>query len=290
MILITGGTGTAGSEISKALQTLGARHRSLVRNRVKSAGTAGPGVELVEGDLSRPETLEAPLAGVERALLLTAVSPDSLEQAKNFIRAAKRAGVGHVVKFSVFGASPQAPYFFGRQHGEAESELEDSGVPFTMLRPNGFYQNFLGNAATIQSQGAIYAPAGDMKFSTVDARDIAAVAARVLTENGHKGQRYTITGPDALSYADIAERFSRVLGRKIRYGDVPEGAARQSMLSAGMSEWQVDKVLDLFRYYKTGAAAEVTNTVEHIGRKTPWTFDQFVRDYAAAFGAATRTA
>jgi uncharacterized protein YbjT (DUF2867 family) len=287
MILITGGTGTAGSEISKALQRMGVQHRSLVRNRVKAAGSAGPNVDLVEGDLSRPETLEAALEGVEKALLLTAASPELPQQERNFIRAAKRAGVQYLVKFSAYGAGLQAPHFFGRQHGEGERVLEDSGLPFTMLRPNGFFQNFLGNAGRIKTQSAFHAPAGEMKFSVVDVRDIAAVAAHVLTEPGHEWQRYTITGPAAISHTEIAERFSHVLGRTINFVDVPEDAAREWMLAAGMGAWQVDKVLDLYRYYKSGAATEVTNNVERVGRKAPITFEQFVRDHAAAFGGAS---
>jgi uncharacterized protein YbjT (DUF2867 family) len=199
---------------------MGVRYRSLVRNRAKAEAGSNPNVELVEGDLSRPETLGAALERVEKALLLTAASPDSLQQEKNFIHAAKRAGVRHVVKFSAYGAGLDAPHYFGRQHGEAERELEDSGLAFTMLRPNGFFQNFLGNASSIQSQSALYAPAGEMKFSVVDARDIAAVAAHVLTEPGHEGKRYIITGPQALSHTEIAERFSQVLGRKIAYVDI----------------------------------------------------------------------
>ena len=265
---------------------MGVSHRSLVRNRAKAAAGAGPNVELAEADLSRPQTLDAVLDGIEKVLLLTAPSPEAPQQEKNFIDAAKRAGVHHVVKFSSYGAGLQAPYFFGRQHGEGERHLEDSGLPFTMLRLNGFFQNFLGNAASIQERSALHAPAGDMKVSAVDVRDIAAVAAHVLTEDGHQWQRYTITGPEALSHAEIADRLSRVLGRTIRYVDVPEDAAREWMLAAGLPAWQVDKVLDLYRYYKTGAAQEVTYYVERVGRKAPIGFEQFVRDHAAVFGGA----
>jgi uncharacterized protein YbjT (DUF2867 family) len=286
MILLTGGTGTAGSEISKALQRMGVRYRSLVRNRAKAERDTNANVELVDGDLSRPETLGAALEGVEKALLLTASSPDSLQYETNFIHAAKRAGVRHVVKFSAYGAALDAPHYFGRQHGEAERELEKSGLRFTMLRPNGFFQNFLGNAASIQTRNALYAPAGEMKFSAVDVRDIAAVAAHVLTEPGHEGQRYTITGPAALSHAEIAEKFSQVLGRTIGYVDVPEDAARESMLAAGMPAWTVEKVLDLYRYYQSGAAAEVTDTVERVGHKAPIAFEQFARDYVSVFAGA----
>ncbi len=286
MILLTGGTGTAGSEISKALQRAGVRHRSLVRNRAKAAGSANANVELVEGDLSRPETLGAALEGVEKALLLTASSPDSLQQETNFIHAAKRAGVRHLVKFSAYGAALNAPHYFGRQHGAAERELEDSGVPFTILRPNGFFQNFLGNAGSIQARSALHAPAGEMKLSAVDVRDIAAVAAHVLTEDGHQWQRYTITGPAALSHAEIAEKLSQVLGRTIEYVDVPEDGAREWMLAAGIPAWTVEKVLDLYRYYRSGAAAEVTYIVERVGRKAPIGFEQFVRDHAPVFAGA----
>ena len=283
MILLTGGTGTAGSEISKALARMGVRHRSVVRDRAKAKASAGEYVELVEADLSRSETLEAALEGVEKALLLTAASPQSLQQEKSFIRAAKRAGVGYIVKFSAYGASLKAPHFFGRQHGQGERALEDSGLPFTMLRPNGFFQNFLSSAASIQSRSAFHAPAGDMRYSAVDVRDIAAVAAHVLTEPGHQWQRYTITGPEAISHAEIAERFSQVLGRTIQYVDVPEDAARDWLLAAGMPAWTVDKLMDLYRYYRSGAAAEVTNDVERVGRKAPIAFQQFVRDRATAF-------
>ena len=137
MILITGGTGTAGREISKALDRMRVRYRSLVRDRAKAAGSASPEVDLVEADLARPETLAAALDGVEKALLLAASSPELAQQERNFIRAAKRAGVRHVVKFSAYGASLQAPHFFGRQHGEGERELEDSGLPFRCCGPTG---------------------------------------------------------------------------------------------------------------------------------------------------------
>jgi uncharacterized protein YbjT (DUF2867 family) len=283
MILLTGGTGTAGREISKALASMGVRHGCLVRDRAKAAASAGEYVELVEGDLSHPETLDAALRGVEKALLLTAASPDALQQERNFIRAAKRAGVRYIVKFSAYGASLNAPHYFGRQHGQAEREMEDSGLAFAVLRPNGFFQNFLGNAASIQARGALVAPAGDMKFSAVDVRDIAVVAAHVLTEPGHQWKRYTITGPEALSHAEIAERFSQVLGRTIQYIAVEEDAAREWMLGAGMPAWTVDKVLDLYKYYRSGAAAEVTNHVESVGRKAPIAFQQFVRDHRVAF-------
>ena len=233
-----------------------------------------------------PETLAPALKGVEKALLLTAPSPDAVQQETNFIRAAKRAGVRYIVKFSAYGAGLKAPHFYGREHGRGERELEASGLPFTILRPNGFFQNFLGSANSIQTRNAFHAPAGEMKLSGVDVRDVAAVAARVLTEAGHEWQRYTITGPEALSHEEIAGRFSKVLGRTIQFVDTPEEATRDWLLAAGLDAWHVDKILDLYRYYRSGAAEEVTYTVERVGRKAPINFEQFVRDHAAAYAAA----
>ena len=150
MILITGVTGTVGGAVSAHLQGLNVPHRALVRDVARAA--AGPGVTLVAGDLARPETLEASLAGVERAFLLSPPVADSLELEKGFIAAAKRAGVRHVVKLSSYGAAPDAGYYFGQQHGLGEQALEASGLAYTMLQPNGFYQNFLGNAGSIKTQ------------------------------------------------------------------------------------------------------------------------------------------
>ena len=281
MILITGVTGTVGGAVSAQLQSMGVAHRALVRDVARAAG--GPGVTPVAGDLARPETLAAGLAGVEKAFLMSPPVEQGLELEKNFITAAKRAGVRHVVKLSAIHAAPDAGYYFARQHGLGEQALEASGMAYTMLRPNGFYQNFLGSADSIKNRNALTAPAGDMRFSTVDVRDIAAVAAQALTGSGHEGERYTITGPVALSHQEIAAIFTAVLGREIAYVDVPPEAARGFMIGSGIPAWNVDKILDLFAHYRTGAAAMVTDVVEKVGGKAPIQFEAFVRDAAAAF-------
>jgi uncharacterized protein YbjT (DUF2867 family) len=122
-----------------------------------------------------------------------------------------------------------------------------------------------------------------MRFSTVDVHDIAAVAARVRTEGGHEGQRYEITGPAALSHQEMADIFTRVLGRPIAYVNVAPEAAREFMIGGGIPAWNVDKILDLYAFYRTGAAVAVTDVVERVGRKAPIPFDEFVRENAAAF-------
>jgi uncharacterized protein YbjT (DUF2867 family) len=284
MILVTGGTGTTGKEIIAELQNLGAAGvRALVRDTAKASFIRGAGFETVEGDFDRPETLDAALAGVERALLLTPPSPKTFEFQRDFIDSAKRAGVRRVVKFSAFGADASAPEGFGKWHGQAEDYLKQSGLAWTMLRPNFFMQNLLGQARQIAAEGRIYQPVGDASASFIDVRDIAAVAARTLVEEGHEGEAYVLTGPEALSYADVAAKLSEATGREVSYVPISPEQFRQGALAAGLPEWLVGALERLNEIFAAGYAAEVTDHVRSVGRKEPITFDQFARDYAQAF-------
>src|SRR5919197_4999292 len=238
MILVTGGTGTTGREIVGELQRLGAKGvRALVRDPVRALFIRDAGFETVEGDFDRPETLGGALEGVERALLLTPPSPRTFELQRDFIAAAKRAGVRHVVKFSAFGADSGAPEGFGKWHGQAEEYLKESGLAWTMLRPNFFMQNLLGQARQIAAEGRIYQPVGDASASFIDVRDIAAVAARALVEEGDGGKTYLLTGPEALSYHEVAAKLSETTGREVAYVPITPAQFRAGALAAGLPEW-----------------------------------------------------
>ena len=284
MILITGATGTTGREVVGELHRLGARDvRALVRDPARAGFIREAGFEAVAGDFEKPETLGPALEGVERALLLTPPTPDTVGQQRDFIKAAAGAGVRHVVKLSAVGADAGAPEGFGKWHGQSENLLKTSGLKWTMLRPNFFMQNLLGQARQIAATGAIYQPLGDARASFIDARDIAAVAARTLTEDGHEEQTYTLTGPEALSYHDIAAKLSEATGRTIDYVPVSPEQFRAGALGAGLPEWLVSALERLNELFASGAAAEVTDDVRRIGRKEPTTFEQFARDNAEAF-------
>ena len=197
MILITGTTGTNGIEIVRLLARSGVPCRALVRNAQKAAALAAlPKVEIVEGDLADPETLAPAVEGVDKALLCSSIGPNLVELQGNFIRAAKRAGVRHIVKFSGMDADLNSEWRFLRWHAEAERELENSGLAFTHLQPNQFMQVCLLFQSTIASEGKFYAASKDSEVSPVDIRDIAAVA--VLTQSGHESKKYVITGPRRL--------------------------------------------------------------------------------------------
>ena len=284
MILITGGTGTTGGDIVRQLAEAGAKGaRALVRDPGKADFIRDAGFEVVRGDFDRPETLDAALEGVERALLLSAPDPRTVEQQSNFIEAAKRAGTRHVVKFSAIGADASARGGFIKWHGEVEGRLKASGLAYTMLQPNTFMQNLLGSARQIADQGVIYQAVGDARASFVDTRDVAAVAARVLSEDGHEGKSYVITGPEALSYRDVAAKLSDATGKRVEYVPVSPEDFRAGALAQGLPEWLVDALGLLNEMFASGASGAVTDTVREVCGKEPRTFGQFARDFAPAF-------
>lgn len=280
MILITGATGTTGGELVKLFQARGVRARVMARDPNKLTTT---GLEIVRGDFADPKSLDAALAGIERAFLLSAPDIRSVELQGNFIEAARRAGVKHLVKVSSIAAAPDAPCRFLRWHAEIEKRLADSGIPHTNLRPGFFMQNMLWMAGSIKAEGAFYAPSGPGKMGMIDVRDIAAVAFKALTEDGHAGKSYTLTGPEALSHADAAQKLSRVIGRRVRHVDVSPSDFRKTMLDAGMPEWFADGLNELYAWVREGGAAGVTNTVAKLTGKPPIRFEEFARDYAGAF-------
>ncbi len=283
MILITGATGNNGQELLRQLTAMGQRVRAFVRKPADAANLKGPNIELAAGDFDQPETLEAALRGVEKAFLLTPVAERSVHWQRAFIEAARRAKVRHVVKFSGMGADSRTAPELLRLHGETDDSLRNSGVPFTILRPNSFHQNILSSVDTIKAQGVFYLPLKNAPQSCVDIRDINAVAARVFTSSGHEGMTYVITGPEALTFHQAAEKLSSVLGRNIQYADVPLSAAADGMRRSGMPEWNVRTVTELLGYFASGAAATVTDTIPRLLGRPAISFEQFAQDHRAAF-------
>ena len=220
---------------------------------------------------------------MEKAFLLTPVAERFVQWQKDFIQAAQRAKIKHLVKFSAMGAHARSPSELLKLHAETDEALSSSGVPFTILQPNGFYQNMLSLANTIKAQGEFYWPLKNASQSTVDIRDISAVAVQVFVSSGHQGKTYVITGPEALTFQEAAEKLSAVLGRKIQYVDVPISAAADGMRKSGMPDWNVHAVSELLAYFATGAVATVTDTIPRLLGRPATSFEQFVKDHRAAF-------
>jgi uncharacterized protein YbjT (DUF2867 family) len=218
MILVTGATGTNGSELTKLLASWGVPVRAMARSPGKAEELAAlPGVEVVAGDFDDPASVERALQGVERAFLLTDSTERAEERQLGFVDAARRAGLKHVVKLSQFAADERSPVRFLRYHAAVERAIRESGIAWTFLRPNLYMQGLLAFRAQIASKGEFFAAAGDAKVSVVDVRDNAAAAAAALTGAGHEGRTYDLTGPEALTHAEMAAALSDALGSLLPY-------------------------------------------------------------------------
>ena len=277
MILITGASGNVGREVLKQISQAGHKVRAAYQTSQKAA-EAPTGVETAIVDFNRPDTLRAALDGIDCVFLVGPVAPNLVELESNATEEIKRAGVPRLVKLSAMGTRAAT---FPRQHAESEDHIKASGVAWTFLRPNGFMQNMvIYNAATVRGQNAFYGSAGDGKVSQVDLRDIGAVAVRVLTEDGHTGKTYTLTGPAALSNSEIAAILSSVLGREIRYVNLLPDQMKQALLGAGVPEWNANGIIDLEALYREGGASTVSPDIEHVLGRKPIAYEQFSRDYA----------
>src|SRR6266849_1810781 len=282
MILVTGSTGLIGSEVVRLLSQAGVPAGALVRN--PSRGQKLPGITWVSGDLAKPENLPSVFAGCMKLFLLTGNGENAAELQQHAIAAARQAGVAHVVKLSAFGASPHSNSMIGRVHYQIEKELQESGLPWTMLRPHHFMQNLLSQADNIINDGVVYSSSGDGKIPFVDTRDIAAVAVVTLTEPGHTEKKYVITGSEALSYRQATDILGEAIGRPLRFIDETFDEARARLTRAGQPAWLVDSVLAIAAYQRAGGPTEtITSVVADLTGKRPRTFAEFARDHAAAF-------
>ena len=283
MILVVGATGTNGREVVHRLADSGRAVRALVRNPSRAGDLQRPGVEIAGGELDDVASLEAALAGVDRAFLVAAVDPNYVEWVGNFAEAAKRSGSPHVVKFSAMGADAGSPVELLRQHGESDALLVGSGLPCTFLQPNSFYQNMFWSSGTIKDHGDFYLPVGDARQSQLDVRDIASVAVKALTGPGHEGKTYELTGPEALTFHEIANQLSKATGKPIRYVPVTRDAAEESMRKAGMPDWNVRALGELYGFFASGQAARLSDAIERVTGRPPIRFEQFARDFASSF-------
>ncbi len=283
MILITGASGNVGREVLKQIAATGVKVRAAFQSAGKAA-IAPSGVDIVTMDYNQPETLQKALQGVERVFLVGPPTPNLPALERKAVDEIKRSEARYVVKLSAMGGRGA---IFPRQHADSEDYIKSSGLTYTFLRPNGFMQNFINyNAATINTQNAFYGSQGDGEVSHIDIRDIAAVAVKTLTGDGHEGKAYTLTGPEALSNARVAEILSDDTGREINHVDLPPEQFKQALVGAGLPEWSADALVDLQQFYRAGKASEVTGDVEQLLGRKPISFEQFSRDYEQAFQRA----
>jgi uncharacterized protein YbjT (DUF2867 family) len=283
MILVIGATGTIGSALVARLASARHRVRALVRDRAKGAQLAGPFVEIAVGDLADPASLVPAFRKVDRVFVLTFGSPDLATLEGNAFRAAKTAGVKHVVKLS--GIPVCVPDYASKMplaqwHVDSENELVASGLPWTILRPSFFVSNVL--FWNVAQRGVLALPTGEGKTALIDPRDIADVAAKVLTEPGHDGKVYELTGPELLSQRDLVAKVSRALGKPLDYVDVRPEVWRTEMTGAGLPPIVADSYVFFFQeLLKPDKMAFTRATVPALlGRAR--TADEWIRDHITA--------
>ncbi len=283
MILVTGATGKVGTEVIKKLAEFKKPTRAFVRNRTQAREIALPGVELVEGDFTKPKTFARVLEGVETLFLLIPSSAQVEEQQCNFVDAAQKSKVKRIVKLSQMGANANAHGRFHRYHRVVEDHIIKSKIPYTFLRPNLFMQGLLNFRPTIAAQGVFFAPILHARISVVDVRDIGEVAAKTLLEHKHEGKTYDLTGPEALTHAEMAEQLSQAVGKTIRHVEVSPEVMKETLLKNGLPAWQADGILEDYEYYRKGEGEQLSSAVRDISGYEATYFAQFALDYVTRF-------
>lgn len=287
MILVIGGTGTVGRLVLEGVAAADFETRALVRDLEKARALKLATVEFVEGDLADPASLAPALEGVDTIVLISSFSKDMVRLQTNLVEAAARApSRPRIVKLSGIGADPEAPTTMGRWHGAVERAIQNSGLSWTFLRPAYFMQNILMMAGGIRKAASFALPAAGAAVAQIDARDIAAVIVRLVVEAGHEGKAYDLTGPDAITWVEVAEILSAVAERPIRYDPIAPEEYKRRLEAAGMPAWLVDALNELYAQFRAGAGMRTTDHIRRITNQPPRSFAVFARDHAHAFRAA----
>lgn len=287
MIVVFGATGNIGSALTKELRGKGAAFKCVVRDPDAAQGKLGDAVELVKGDLADRASLDAALVGAEKVFLVCGHSPTLSDLEANALEAAKEAGAKYFVKCSgsTAGITPDAESVVGQAHYASEQAVKASGMDYTILQPNLFFQTLLAQAPMIANDSKMALPlAPDAPLAMIDTRDVGAVGAEILTSDGHAGQTYYLSGA-ASNLNAFAAALTQQLGREISIMTPPLEAAGEMMTQRGMPDWLVTHQLAMMKLGATGGFGNVSDNVEKLTGKPARTLTDFVSDYLGAFQA-----
>jgi uncharacterized protein YbjT (DUF2867 family) len=278
-ILVTGATGNVGGALIPLLRE--------APFTVFAGSTRGQRVAGVEGrqvDFLDPKTLPAAFADIDAALIVTPAHPQMVAMTANAVAAAKACGVKHLVRVSGAGADPASPVAIAQVQGQCDERVIESGIPYTLLRPKSFMQNFATFMRDMIRTGTVYSSQGDGRVPFIDARDVASVAATVLKEPAaHAGRAYALTGPEALTNAEAMRIIGEAIGKRIGVVSISEDAAVTAMRQMGMPEEVVEMMSSLNRIVAAGYVAELTDTVRAVTGCAPRTLAAFAQEHAAAW-------
>jgi uncharacterized protein YbjT (DUF2867 family) len=281
MILVTGATGTIGSEVVRRLAQQGEPVRAMTRDPSRLGEQ--PGVAVVFGDFDNPSSLAEAAAGVSTLFLLSAPGPSLVTHDVSMLDAALAAGVTKVVKLSAIGTGERDNAKVGAWHRPGEEAVRAGGVTWTILRPSDFASNALRWAGPIRAGDPIPNRTGTGVQGVIDPRDVAAVAVAALTSSKHEGQTYTLTGPELLSVPDQAAQLGDLLGRTVNTIDLPLHTVREQMLVSGMDHAFVDVVIHGAEFVRDGGNAVLTDDAQRVMGRPPRSFRTWAEDHRNAF-------
>ena len=282
-IFIAGAAGNIGSALVDTLENKDEIVAG-VHSSEKGELLAAKGVEVRIFDFADVDSMIAAMDGCDRMFLVIPFREELARYGRLAVDAAKKAGIEYVVRSSSYGSSSDAHWRMGREQGMVDQFVEDSGIAFTILRPNSFMQNFSGPMASMIRSGVIALPEEDYAVSYVDVRDIAACAARLLTDNeGHTGNFYALTGPAGVTLSQVAEKIAAASGIELAYAPVEEEAFIEAMEKGGVPEWNRNMLVSLSRVVKLGMMGNVTQAVEYLTGSPARGFDAFVAENAGAW-------
>ncbi|MBL8628396.1 MAG: NmrA family NAD(P)-binding protein [Rhodospirillaceae bacterium] len=285
MILLTGATGKTGMVAAAKIAAAGKKARVVTRDAARATKLAEMGHEIAVGDAADGAFMKEAMRGIKRAFLLLANTQNQGDMEAQFTDIAKAAGVRHIVKISSIEAHAGIGAKVPEMHATSEAYIKASGVAWTMVKPNFYMQTLLAAAKGIQARGELTMPIGKTRISMIDCRDSGEIVAKTLLESGHEGQSYKLTGPEAVSFDDVAKRMTAILGKEVKYVDPPLPAYRENLLKALPDPWRVDSVCEIFAMTAKGPEiiSSITDTVQKLLGRAPGGLDKFIGDYKAAF-------
>ncbi len=283
MILITGATGKTGGEVARQLAAADIPFRALIRNPDKAEELNSLGAELVFGDIADKVFLSRALSGIDKAFLVMANDEQQPILEKQFTDAAVTAGVQHLVYLSSLESVPESKKPITRNHVAVENHIRESGLTWTIMRPTFFMQNFEASAPRIKEAGQIVMPVGNGTVSPTDLRDVGEVIRETLTKTGHENKSYDLTGPELLTFVEIAERFSKILGTPVEFVDQPMEEFAELLRKIGLSEWRVDAVCKELEAISAGVVDHTTDTIEELLGRPPFSLEQYITDHLSLF-------
>jgi uncharacterized protein YbjT (DUF2867 family) len=279
--LITGSTGNIGGRVVERLLEAGIRPRVLARDPKRAREAHGGRVDVTVGDLSDPVSLRAAFKGVSTLLLVNS-GPDLAARDAAAARVARETGVRHLVKLSSLDVEQQVGT--GVWHAQGELAIRESGPAFTFIRPSGFMSNALGWAHSINAHGVVRTSTGDGRIAMIDPDDIADVTTKALLSREYDGHTLPISGPEALTYAEMTAKLGAALGRPLVFQSMSDAEARERFLALDDSRAMVEAIVSIWRAIREGRLAGVTDTVRRVLGREPRTFDSWAHANVAEFG------